>query len=110
MPNPLHTITNVFKDHFTTEDKDVYIDTIKLLDYVATELDKFDYETDGEGEQLLKDLKDSVEDYIKSLREDEDAEPTDDDDDDDKERNLEDLEDDDDTPPITEASNTDKVT
>jgi len=96
MPNPLHTLVHVFKDHFTTEDKDIYIDTIKLLDHCATELDKYDYETDGEGEQILRDLSDSVDEYNKSLRE-EDVEEVETDDDDIKELDRED-EDDDETP------------
>ena len=101
MPNPLHALVHVFKDHFTTEDKDIYIDTIKLLDHCATELDKFEYETDGEGETILQDLNESVNEYNKSLREEEDAPETDDDD-------IKDLdrENDDDDEPTTE----DKVT
>lgn len=79
MPNPLHTLVHVFKDHFTTEDKDIYIDTIKLLDHCATELDQFEYETNGEGETILQDLNESVSEYNKSLRE-EDIPETDDDD------------------------------
>lgn len=79
MPNPLHAITHVFKDHFTTEDKDIYINTINLLDHCATELDKFEYETDGEGEQILQDLNEAVDEYNKSQREEEEVETDDDD-------------------------------
>jgi hypothetical protein len=105
MPNPLHNITNVFKDHFTCDDKDIYIDTIRLLDYVANEVDKYDFETDGEGERILQELLEDVDEYNKSQREDEDKEEEDDNDD--IERNSEDLDDDE---PTTEASNTEKVT
>lgn len=105
MPNPLHTITKVFKDHFTCDDKDIYIETIRLIDYAATETDKYDYETDGDGEKILQELVEAVDEYEKSQREDEDKvdEGTDDDD---VERDLEDLDEDD--KPLTEDKTVNK--
>lgn len=94
MSNPLHALVHVFKDHFTTEDKDIYIETIKLLDHCATELDQYDYETNGDGEQILKDLSEAVADYNKSLREEDEVET---DDDDIRELNREDDDDEDET-------------
>lgn len=74
MPNPVHTITKVFKDHFTCDDKDVYIQTLRLIDHVATELDQYDYETNGDGQKILQELIEDVDEYEKSQREDEDKE------------------------------------
>lgn len=106
MPNPLHTLVHVFKDHFTTEDKDIYINTIKLLDHAATELDQYEYETNGEGEAILQDLNESVHDYNKSQREEEEIEA---DDDDIKELDREN--DDDDIDVVVDSPNTEgKVT
>ena len=106
MPNPLHTITKVFKDHFTCDDKDIYIETIRLIDYAATETDKYDYETDGDWEKILQELVEAVDEYEKSQREDEDK-VEEGSDDDDIGRDLEDL-DDDDTPLPTEDKTVNK--
>lgn len=100
MPNPLHKVTQIFKDHFTCDDKDIYIDTIRLIDHCATELDSYDYETNSDGERILGELEESVTEYEKSQRED-DEEVIDEGEDEDKERNLEDL-DEDEVPPATE--------
>lgn len=99
MPNPLHQITNVFKDYFTTEDKDIYIDAIKLLDHCATELDQYEYETDSDGEKLSADLKDSIADYEKSLNSEDEENDEDEDED---VRHTEDLDEEDEVVKDTE--------
>lgn len=101
MPNPLHEITKVFKDHFTCDDKDIYIQTIRLLDFAATELDGYDYETNSEGEAILVELKEDVRDYEKSQIEDDDEVETEVDENDDVERVTEDLDEDELPEPVT---------
>lgn len=93
MPNPFHEITKVFKDHFTCDDKDIYIQTLRLIDHCATELDGYDYETNSDGEEILNELKEDVKDYEKSQIEDDEVDGEVDEDDA-PERNLEDLDED----------------
>lgn len=94
--NPLLVILEVVHKHMTADTDEIYIETLRMIQYCITELDKHEYETDGDGELILADLKEAVADFESSLRE-EDDEVVDDDTDLDRE-NKDDLDDDEEIP------------
>lgn len=90
--NPLQIILTVVHEHCIADNNEIYVELLRLIQHVKDETDTREYETDSDGEAILRDLMEAVKDYEVTLREDED-EVEDDDDELDREDDDEDDED-----------------
>lgn len=96
MPNPLVTILEVVHKHMTADSDDIYVETLRLIQHAIDETDRQDYETDSDGEKIIGEVEEAVQEYDISQRGDDDEVDGEIDDDDNEldRENADDLDDD----------------
>jgi hypothetical protein len=90
--NPLKMILTVMHEHMTADNDEIYVEMLRLVQHCMDETDAKDYETDTDGDSIIRDLAEAVSDYEALQREDDDENLEDDDEE--LDRSEEDLDDD----------------